>query len=283
LENFKTSKEDRVMNDIVKVFENDIFNLAVKLENGKWVFDAERVAINLGISRTAESGNKVVRWDRVNKYLSSYPQVGTIKKGDFIPEPAIYKLAFKASNDIAEKFQDWLAIEVLPQLRKTGEYKLINKNNEEISFEEKMKQLKMEQSQLAFIMDRMHLSQASEIKMLRDFNESEGLSTSYLNISTDEREGISATNLLKQFSIPMSTIKFNKLMERYGYMEKRKRKSTNERGYKVYNVIIGEGLRYGKNVINSSGSEKETQPLYYESTFMELIDLILPSKDRRCS
>jgi hypothetical protein len=158
-----------------------------------------------------------------------------------------------------------------------------NRNNEEISFEEKMKQLKMEQSQLAFIMDRMHLSQASEIKMLKDFNESEGLSTSYLNISTDEKAGISATNLLKQLNIPMSTIKFNKLMEQCGYMEKRKRKSTNERGYKIYNVIIGEGLKYGKNVINSSGSEKETQPLYYESTFMELIDLILPSKDRRCS
>lgn len=34
----------------------------------------------------------------------------------------VYKLAFKASNETAEKFQDWLAIEVLPQIRKTGSY-----------------------------------------------------------------------------------------------------------------------------------------------------------------
>lgn len=41
---------------------------------------------------------------------------------DFIPEPAVYKLAFKANNEVAEKFQDWLAVEVLPQIRQTGGY-----------------------------------------------------------------------------------------------------------------------------------------------------------------
>lgn len=48
--------------------------------------------------------------------------MGEVKKGDFIPESAVYKLAFKASNEVAEKFQDWLAIEVLPSIRKHGAY-----------------------------------------------------------------------------------------------------------------------------------------------------------------
>ena len=34
----------------------------------------------------------------------------------------VYKLAFKANNVLAEKFQDWLATEVLPQIRKHGMY-----------------------------------------------------------------------------------------------------------------------------------------------------------------
>lgn len=34
----------------------------------------------------------------------------------------VYKLAFKANNALAEKFQDWLATEVLPQIRKYGMY-----------------------------------------------------------------------------------------------------------------------------------------------------------------
>lgn len=101
-------------------FENNLFQLEVKTENGESLFDVETVAKSLGISRIATSGNEVVRWERVNKYLgSAYPQVGT---GDFIPEPMVYKLAFKANNALAEKFQDWLAVEVLPTIRKQGAY-----------------------------------------------------------------------------------------------------------------------------------------------------------------
>lgn len=113
------------MNEL-QVFKNDLFEIAVKLENGEWVFDAERVARSLGFIKTEVKNGKAytsIRWDRVNEYLESFrPQVGEIKKGDFIPEAAVYKLAFKASNEIAEKFQDWLAIEVIPTIRKHGAY-----------------------------------------------------------------------------------------------------------------------------------------------------------------
>nr|WP_216682585.1 phage antirepressor KilAC domain-containing protein [Enterococcus innesii] len=104
----------------VEKFGNNLFQLEVKTENGESQFDVETVARSLGITQTAKSGNEVVRWERVNKYLKlSSPQVGT---GDFIPEPMVYKLAFKANNALAEKFQDWLAVEVLPKIRKHGMY-----------------------------------------------------------------------------------------------------------------------------------------------------------------
>lgn len=102
----------------LKIFKNNIFEVAVKLQSGEWVFDAEKVAKSLGITQQ-KSGIDYVRWERVNEYLKASPQVG---KGDFIPEPAVYKLAFKASNEVAEKFQDWLAVDVLPQIRKHGIY-----------------------------------------------------------------------------------------------------------------------------------------------------------------
>lgn len=74
----------------------------------------------MGFTTVATSGNEVVRWSRVNKYLGeSYPRVDA---GDFISEPMVYKLAFKAKNSLAEKFQDWLATEVLPAIRKHGGY-----------------------------------------------------------------------------------------------------------------------------------------------------------------
>lgn len=105
----------------LKIFKNEMFEVSIQLEDGEVLFDAENVARCLGFTTIAKSGNETIRWSRVNGYLGKLisQEVG---KGDFIPEALVYKLAFKASNDTAEKFQDWLAIDVLPQIRRYGMY-----------------------------------------------------------------------------------------------------------------------------------------------------------------
>ncbi|KHO39183.1 hypothetical protein OR62_06750, partial [Clostridium tetani] len=94
--------------------KDGLFSLTVTLENGEILFDAETVAKSLGFTEI-KNGKEYVRWRTVNGYLKFSQDVA---KGDFIPEPAVYKLAFKASNEVAEKFQDWLAIDVIPNIRK---------------------------------------------------------------------------------------------------------------------------------------------------------------------
>ncbi|MGN4667972.1 phage antirepressor [Bacillus cereus group sp. MYBK234-1] len=104
----------------LQTFKNEIFEVSAKLENGEVLFDVEQVAKSLGFTQK-KNGKNYIRWVTVNGYLKKYvsQEVG---KGDLIPEPLVYKLAFKASNEIAEVFQDWLAIEVLPTIRKHGAY-----------------------------------------------------------------------------------------------------------------------------------------------------------------
>lgn len=105
------------MTSEVQVFNNGNIGLPVKEVGGQVYFEAEAAAIGLGL--TDSKGNKVyVRWARIRNYLDS-PQVA---KGSWITEPQFYKLAFKASNEVAEKFQDWVAKEVLPAIRKHGSY-----------------------------------------------------------------------------------------------------------------------------------------------------------------
>lgn len=105
----------------LQIFKNELFEVGAKIEGEEILFDVEQVAKCLGITQH-KSGREYVRWERVNAYLSTAsPEVG---KGSLIPEPMVYKLAFKASNEVAEQFQDWLAVEIIPQIRKTGSYSL---------------------------------------------------------------------------------------------------------------------------------------------------------------
>ena len=77
----------------------------------------EDVARGLGFTTVATSGNEIVRWARVRKYLEDFG-IATSCDGhlpDYIPENIFYRLAMKAKNETAEKFQALVADEIIPQ------------------------------------------------------------------------------------------------------------------------------------------------------------------------
>lgn len=101
-------------------FTNGIFNLDVKVEGENILFNVKDVARALGFEKVeTKNGRRYhsIRWSTITKYLRQ--EVG---EKDFISEPMVYKLAFKANNAVSEKFTDWLAVEVLPAIRKHGAY-----------------------------------------------------------------------------------------------------------------------------------------------------------------
>lgn len=94
----------------------------------------EDVAKGLGIVTKAASGNLVVRWTRLLNYLT---ELGVATSGhdvakpinsardrlpEYIPENIFYKLCMKANNTLARAFQDKVADEILPSIRKNGYY-----------------------------------------------------------------------------------------------------------------------------------------------------------------
>ena len=90
-------------------------------ENGTVQLNLEDISRGLGFTRIAESGNEVVRWERVEGYLKELG-VPTCGHEEFIPENIFYRLGFKAKNEVAEKFQSKVADEILPTIRKHGIY-----------------------------------------------------------------------------------------------------------------------------------------------------------------
>lgn len=90
-------------------------------QNGVAYLRLENVARGLGFTQE-KNGVEYVKWERVSSYLKELgfsPEVG---KNDFIPENIFYRLAMKAKNETAEKFQALVADEIIPSIRKNGIY-----------------------------------------------------------------------------------------------------------------------------------------------------------------
>lgn len=110
-------------------------------KDGTAYLKLETVARGLGFTRE-KNGVEYVMWDRVNKYLSEigFPhkcgnvpvsEIGfsqEVAKTDFIPENIFYRLAMKAKNETAERFQALVADEIIPSIRKNGGY-IANQEN----------------------------------------------------------------------------------------------------------------------------------------------------------
>ena len=50
------------------------------------------------------------------------PTAGGTQDVKFIPESDLYRLVFRSKLPTAEKFTDWVTMEVLPSIRKHGAY-----------------------------------------------------------------------------------------------------------------------------------------------------------------
>lgn len=112
------------MNDIMNINGIECYE-----KDGTAYLKLETVARGLGFTTVAASGNEVVRWNTVHKYLVDLGGATSCndtdycsKCPDFITENIFYRLAMKAKNEAAEKFQTKIADEVIPSIRKHGAY-----------------------------------------------------------------------------------------------------------------------------------------------------------------
>lgn len=88
-------------------------------ENGTAYLNLEDCARGLGFTETK---GDYIRWQRVEGYLAEFGFSTSGERPEFIPENIFYRLAMKAKNETAEKFQAKVADEILPAIRKTGSY-----------------------------------------------------------------------------------------------------------------------------------------------------------------
>ena len=90
-------------------------------KDGVAYLNLETVARGLGF--TEKKGDvDYVMWRRVDKYLEELHFGTSAERPEYIPENIFYRLAMKAKNETAERFQAMIADEVVPAIRKHGGY-----------------------------------------------------------------------------------------------------------------------------------------------------------------
>lgn len=200
--------------------------------------------------------------------------IGRRQSATFINESNLYKCIFQSRTERAEQFQDWVFEEVLPSIRKTGQY-----ISQEARFQSLQNpQLSYAQTQLfltdAFI-DRLRLNDASRLEMYQQLGEQYGLKLP--NYVPSKGVVKSAKALLKDIGSDLSAIKFNLLLEKKGFVTQMTRPSTNGKEKKFWN-ITEQGHEYGENQVNPK-NPKETQPGWYIDKFRELYDIVIQDSD----
>lgn len=128
-----------MMSTDIQIFTNQEFNKdirAIEINGEPW-FVGNDIAEALGYARPRDAVKDHVP-DKYKKVLTPQQMASVSKSGDsslcdsprgltFINEAGLYKLVMRSRLPNAERFSDWCCEEVLPQLRKTGSYRIGDK------------------------------------------------------------------------------------------------------------------------------------------------------------
>ena len=121
------------MNEI-QIFKNEEFGdiRTVTIDGETW-FVGKDVAEALGYSNASKAVSvHVGDEDRVLKVIEADSQNGNVVKTQtaLINESGLYALIFGSKLESAKRFKHWVTSEVLPSIRKTGQYQMPNLSKE---------------------------------------------------------------------------------------------------------------------------------------------------------
>ncbi len=236
----------------------------IQADDGEPMFVASDVARALGYAKPENAVS------RHCKRATTTPKQG----GGYysvIRESDVYRLIVKSALPSAERFEAWVFEEVLPSIRKTGQYQAPGVEAANVP------------ATMALVECAANLLRASDsgkVVMLRKAGQAVGADTSFLPDYTEDSapghigamDTASLTQLLRDYGLSHSAAAVNQMLHEAGILERRKRKDRvgNTKGFWC---LTEAGLDYGKNVV-SPQSPRETQPHYYRDRFSGLLGII---------
>lgn len=266
--------------DAVKVFTHPVFGQVRVIDDnasGELLFCANDVTNALGYSNGRDAISRHVDIRDVAKHDMG---VVTGKKADgtdayqavittFINESGVYSLIFSSKQERAKEFKHWVTSEVLPSIRKTGQYYA---NVSSATLNEQL------QAKLAFAdwsAKFLNLNDASKLGIAQKIGKMVGLDDALpqsVNAGTEKPITHAATDLLKSHNVGISAQAFNRMLELKGVVKHATRPGKRGKVHSWY-VITPAFDKYGQNQ-QDPRFQQQTQIRWYDATFMELLTIV---------
>ncbi len=288
-------------------FENNSIRTLI-IENEPW-FVLKDVGDVLGLTNHKQALSDLKkRLQKISVNLEevrrTYPlqTSGGMQSFVCLSEIGLYELIFASNKLEAIRFRYWVTREVLPSIRKTGNYSITQKQTpifDTSSFSnEKLLDVQKTLLGLETAIKILKVSEASKLLMTETIYRELGIKTNFLPKYSDEKHTYSLTYLLKKFGSKISAQKVNQKLLEIGILEIKTRKShkkekisqmllelefnnidENNKSETIleFKSLTEKGLKFGKNLINPN-NELQTQPQKHKiQTLSYFFDLITNS------
>lgn len=264
----------------VKIFNHPVFGQVRIVEDdasSELLFCANDVTNALGYSNGRDAIAKHVDTPDVAKRDMG---VVTGKRADgadayqivsttFINESGVYALIFGSKQERAKEFKHWVTSEVLPSIRKTGQYSIAQPSIND--------KLQVSLTFADWTIKTLNLNEASKICWARKIAEKFDIPTDALptgvNAGTEAPTLHAAKDLLKENNIPLSATAFNRMLVSKGVIHEATRPSKDKNKFWKWKVL-NEGYEYYGQNVQDPNYQSQTQIKWYDNRFRELLKLV---------
>ena len=104
----------------IQLFEYQHKRVRTTMIDGEVWFVAKDVCDVLDLVNSRQAVSSLS--EKVKRAVTQNDAIGRPQQMTVITEGGVYKLAFRSDKPEAERFTDWLAMEVIPAIRRTGRY-----------------------------------------------------------------------------------------------------------------------------------------------------------------
>jgi len=112
------------MSNNLAQFEFESQEIRVAVKDGLFWFVANDICRVLEIENTSDALTKLKPYEKDG--IDFIDTTGRTQNMRVVSESGLYRLILRSNKPQAEPFQDWVCQEVLPSIRKTGQYKVNN-------------------------------------------------------------------------------------------------------------------------------------------------------------